>query len=69
MENIHPFVQINNKTQLEGTQVIMKIGISKEFTEVLVCLTSTNIPQSTARVFLKREVISKLTNFRHFRSY
>jgi len=49
--------------------MIMKTGISKESTEVLVGLTSTNIPQPTAHVFLRRDVINKLTNFRHFRSY
>ena len=69
MENIHPFKQINDKTQPERTQMIMKPGISKESAEVLVCLTSTNKPQPTAHVFLRRDVISKLTNFRHFRSY
>ena len=46
--------------------MIMKTGISKESTEVLFC---TNIPQPTAHVFLRRDVINKLTNFRHFRSY
>jgi len=49
--------------------MIMKTGISKESTEVLVCLTSTNKPQPTAHAFLRRDVINKLTNFRHFRSY
>jgi len=69
MENIHPFVQINDKTQPERTQMIMTTGITKESTEVLVCLTSTNKPQPTAHVFLRKDVISKLTNFRHFRNY
>jgi hypothetical protein len=69
MENIHHIVQINNKTQLERPQMIMKTGISKESSEVLLCLTSTNIPQPTAHVFLRRNVINKLTDFRLFRSY
>jgi len=69
MKIIPPFVQINDKLQRERTQMIMKTGISKESTEVLVGLTSTNIPQPTAHVFLRRDVINKLTNFRHFRSY
>jgi hypothetical protein len=56
-------VQINNKTQLESPEMIMKTGISKESTEVLVCLTSTNIPQPKAHVFLRRDVINKLTKF------
>jgi len=49
--------------------MIMKTGISKESTEVLLCLTSTNIPQPTAHVLLRRNVINKLTDFRRFRSY